>query len=603
VWIPLEPQPPYDKHGTNYLRVVGRLKAGVTPERAQADLTAIQEAINAQFPGNKHGMSVGWLSTALFGDTRPVLQTLLAAVAFVLLIGCVNLANMLLARGTARAREFAIRRSLGATRAVLVRQALAESLLVSLLGGAAGILLAIAAANAIVPYLPANLRPTAMDVDLRVLLFTLLSSVAAGIAFGLVPAFRVSGEDPRTSLQAGSQQSGEARGQGRLRAVLVAAEVALATVLVSGASLTMISLFRLLHVNPGFNAYGLTTMEIPLSSVRYPDADSQVRFFQTVVERIRAIPGVQSASATAFVPFGPGGQTGDFDYEAPGHQPFPPAQGPVTEEHFALPGYFETMQIALVRGRTFDARDVRKAPKVAVINESMAQKLWPGQDPIGRRVQILGDWQEVIGVVADVRPGNLSLPAELQAYLCAQQYTPDEMGIVIRGAGDPFAIAAGAKAAVFALDPQQPVTHVTLMDAMIDESLTAMRAPTVLFAVFGSLALMLASIGVYGVTAYSVSRRIREFGIRMALGAKQTDILRLVLGWEMGATAAGMAAGMLAALPLGRFVGHLLFHAAGVDPLASLAAVALLAGISALATYLPARRAARVDPLVALRYE
>jgi putative ABC transport system permease protein len=218
-------------------------------------------------------------------------------------------------------------------------------------------------------------------------------------------------------------------------------------------------------------------------------------------------------------------------------------------------------------------------------------------------VQILGDWQEVIGVVADVRPGNLALPPELQAYLCAQQYTPDEMAIVIRSAGDPFTIAAGAKSAVFALDPQQPVSHVTLMDALIDDSLTEVRAPTVMFGVFGSLALLLASIGVYGVTAYSVNRHIREFGIRMALGARQADILRLVVGWEMGATAAGMAAGALATLPLGKFVGHLLFHASGVDPAASLAAVILLAGISALATYVPARKAARVDPLVALRYE
>jgi putative ABC transport system permease protein len=307
-WIALEPQPPYDKHGTNYLRVIGRLKPGITPERAREDLAAIQDGINAQFPGNKHGVSVGWISTALFGDTRPVLLTLLAAVAFVLLIGCVNLANMLLARGTARAREFAIRRSLGATRAVLVRQALAESVLVSLLGGAAGILLAIAAANVIVRYLPANLRPAEMGMDLRILLFTLLTSVAAGIAFGLVPALRVSREDPKTSLQAGTQQAGEARGQSRLRAVLVAAEVALATVLVSGASLTMMSLYRLLHVNPGFKAHGLVSMEIPLSSVRYPDAESQLRFFQNVVERIRALPGVQTASATAFVPFGSGGR-------------------------------------------------------------------------------------------------------------------------------------------------------------------------------------------------------------------------------------------------------------------------------------------------------
>jgi len=603
VWIPLEAEPPYDKHGTNYLSVVGRLKPGATLESARKDVAAVQEPINSQFPGNKHGIAVLTLSGVLFGDTRPVLLTLLAAVAFVLLIGCVNLANMLLARGTARAREFAIRRSLGATRTALVRQALAESLLVSLLGGAAGIALAVTGANALVPYLPANLRPGHLSADPRILLFTLVTSVAAGLAFGILPAFRVSREDPKTSLQAGTQQAGEARGAGRLRAVLVAGEIALATVLVSGASLTMISLYRVLHVSPGFNAQGLATMQIPLSSVRYPDAEKQLVFFQTLVERIRALPGVRSASATAYVPFGPGGQTGDFDYEAPGHQPFAAGQGPVTEEHFALPGYFETMQIPLLRGRTFEERDRRNAPKVAVINESMARKLWPGENPIGRRVQILGDWQEVIGVVADVRPGSLTAPAELQAYLCAQQYTPDEMAVVIRSAGDPIAVAAAAKRAVFALDPQQPVSHVSLMDSLVGESLAGVRASTTMFGVFGSLALLLASIGVYGVTAYSVSRRFREFGIRMALGAQPVDILRLVVGWDLGVAAAGMAAGLLAALPLGRFVSHLLFNTSGVDPAASLAAVAVLAAVSALATYLPARRASRVDPLVALRYE
>ena len=603
VWIPLEPHPPYDQHGTNYLRVVGRLKAGVTPEAARAELSGIQDGINKQFPGNKHGIAAGAISSALFGDIKPVMLTLLAAVAFVLLIGCVNLANMLLARGTARGREFAIRRSLGATRAVLVRQALAESLLLSLLGGAAAILLAGAGANAIVPYLPSNLRPEQISVDVRVLLFTLATSVGAGMAFGLIPALRVSREDPKTSLQAGSQQAGEARGQHRLRAMLVGAEIALATVLVSGATLTMISLYRVFHVNPGFSAHGLTTMQIPLSAVRYPDSASQLRFFQTLLERIRAVPGVQSASATAFVPFGPGGQTGDFDYEAPGHQPFAMGEGPVLEQHFVMPGYFETMRISLLRGRTFDERDRLEAPKVAVINESAARKLWPGLDPIGRRIEIQGDWQEVIGVVSDVRASRLTQPADLQGYLSAQQYIPDDMAIVIRSGGDTLAIAGPAKNAVYALDPQQPVSQLTLMDAMIDDSLAGVRAPTVLFNVFGSLALLLASIGVYGVTAYSVSRRIREFGIRMALGAGQADILRLVVRWDLGIAAAGIAAGTLAAVPLGRFVGHLLFNVSAADPIASVAAVALLGGVSALATYLPARRAARVDPLVALRYE
>jgi len=604
VWIPLEPQPPYNQHGTNYLRVVGRLNPGVTAERARQELTVIQNAINAKFQGNKHGIAVGSLTTALFGDTAPILFTMLAAVGFVLLIGCANLANMLLARGTARAREFAIRRSLGATRGTLIRQSLVECLLISLLGGAAGVLAGVAAANAMAVYLPANLRPEEISLDPRILLFTVAVSVAAGMIFGLLPAFRVSREDPKTSLQSGSLQSGEARGQSRLRAVLVGAEVALATVLVSGASLTLMSLYHVLNENPGFNPRGLAAMEVALSSVRYPDADSQLRFFQALVERVRALPGVQAAGATAYVPFGAGGQTGDFDYEAPGHQPFPEGQAPVAEDHFVLPGYFAAMQMPLVRGRAFDTRDTRKAPKVAVISESMARNLWPGLDPIGRRVKLLGDWQEVIGVVGDVRQGSLTAAMELQAYLCAQQYTPDEMAIVIRtSSGDPLAAALEAKRAVYALDPLQPVSHVSPMDTMIENSLTGVRAPSMMLAVFGTLALLLASIGVYGVTAYSVSRRVREFGIRMALGAERKDILRMVVGWELGVAALGMLAGALAALPLGRFLDHLLFNTAGGGSAAPLAAMALLAGVSALAAYLPARRASQVDPLVALRYE
>jgi putative ABC transport system permease protein len=601
VWIPLEPSPPWNQHGTNYLRVLGRLKPGVTVEGARQDLAAIQERINAQFPPNKHGIEAGLLETALFGDIRPILLVLFAAVAFVLLIGCVNLANMLLARGTARAREFAIRRSLGATRAALVRQALTESLLVSLLGGAAGILLAVAAAKALIPYLPSNLRPEHVGMDLRVLLFTLVTSMVAGMAFGLMPALRVSRGNARISLQEGSQQAGEARGQHRLRSVLVGAEIALATVLVSGATLTIASLYRVLHMNPGFNPQGLVRMQIPLSSVRYPDAPSQLRFFQSLIARIRALPGVQSASATAFVPFGEGGQTGDFNYE--GHEPFQSGQGPFAAEHFAFPDYFSTMQIPLLRGRTFTERDATGAPKVAVINESMARKLWPGQDPIGKRVQILGDWQEVIGVVADVRADRLTLPAGLQAYLCALQYTPSDMAIVIRAAGDPFAAVTAAKNAVYALDPQQPVSHVTLLNELIADSLTGVRAPTVLLGVFGSLAMLLASIGVYGVTAYSVSRRYREFGIRLALGARPADIIRLVVRSDLRVAGIGLAIGILASVPLGGFLRNLLFGVADADPAASLAAAGFLAAVAALATYLPARRAARVDPLVALRYE
>jgi len=602
-WVALEPHPPWDQHGTNYLTIVGRLNPGATPEGALKELSSIQSAIDKQFPLNAHGIDVSSLEKTLIGEIRPLLLTLLAAVAFVLLIGCVNLANMLLARGAGRAREFAIRRSLGATRAMLIRQTLAESLLISLLGGALGVLLAYAAAGAMLPYLPSNLRPGAVALDPRILLFTLALSLASGVVFGLMPALSASHDGDNTSIKDGAQQSGEARGKRRLRSLLVGAEVALATLLVSGASITLTSLYQTLHTSPGFNPQGVATLQVSLSSVRYPDDDTRLRFFQTLLERVRAIPGVQSASATAYVPFGSGGQTGDFDYEAPGHTPSHEGTKPFADNHFVLPGYFRTMQISLLRGRDFDDRDLKKSPKVAIVNESLARKIWPGLDPIGRRIQILGDWQQVIGVVADVKPGSLLQPAQLQAYLCGQQYVANDMAVVLRAAGDPFLAVNAAKSAVYALDAQQPVSHVTLLNTLIENSLAGVRAPTVMLGIFGTLALLLASLGVYGVTAYSVSRRVREFGIRLALGAMRADILRLVVGTDLRVVVLGMAIGVLGALPLGRFLRHLLFFASDVDPFSPFVAVVILGLVAVVAMYLPARRASRVDPLVALRYE
>ena len=602
VWIPLEPKPPYDAHGTNYLQIIGRLKTGAAVSQAGSEMQLIQNRINAQFPENQHDLALLPIRDVLLGDTRPLLLVLLAAVGFVLLIACANVANLLLARATARAREFAVRDALGARRSRLVRQSLAESGLLAIFGLSAAALLTEPAASLLLHFWPEKLRkPEAIAFDWRIAAFATAVTVVTVLLFGLAPALFASRPDINLVLKESIHRATDSRSHRRLRSMFVISEIALALVLVIAAMLTLRSFDRLLHTDPGFSSQSLLTARIALPATRYSNA-AAVRFFQDLLSRMRVLPGVQSVSASASVPLSGGGQTGDFRVE--GRQ-FAAGQEPFAEEQFVTPEYFQTMQIRLVKGRYFTDADREGSQKVVIINETMAKHLWPGQDPVGKRIGILGgmdEWNPVVGVVADVKSNGLNEAAPLQAYLSYAQYPGRDMFVEVRSS-TPAAAIPSLKRLVLEMDWQQPVSNVALMDQLLSRSVSGQRASTFLLTVFAGLAILLALIGIYGVMAYTVSQRTHEIGVRMALGAGERDIRNTVLAMAVRMSLWGIGAGILAALALTRFLRGLLFGIGTNDPSIFLASALLLAGAALLASYIPARQAVKVEPLRALRYE
>ena len=603
VWMPLEPAPPYDGHGTNYLNVVGRLNEGVSLASARSELTVIQDQIDKQFPNNAHGIALQPLAKTMFGDVRSVTLVLLAAAGFILLIACVNLANMLLARATDRQREFAIRNALGASIRRLLQQTITESLLLAWLGGILGLLCAVAVIRVPLAVWPKFLlAPDQVRLDATVVLFTLGLSLITGIFFGMIPAVHVLRENFFAATREGRTLT-ESREQGLTRSILMVSEIALATLLVTGA-LGMARYFtRLMHTDPGVNPDHLLSMNVSLSPARYAKEEQQRQFFQQLQDRLRTLPGVTAVAASSAAPFDGEGQTSDFEYEGQ-----PPAnssqQMPFTADYFVSPQYFEAMQVPMLQGRSFSLHDQPGAPKVVIINRTMAEALWPGQNAIGKWIKALdGNSHQVIGVAGDVRASGVSHPAGFQLYFCALQHVPNDMNLLLRTMTEPLSIAAVAKQTVYGIDPEQAVSNVTSADQLASESIAGQRVSTALSGVLGGLALLLASIGVYGVMAYSVSRREREFGIRMAMGAKPRDILSLLLRRSSYLVLVGVAIGVLLTIPLNRWVATLVVGSHSFGALSVCLAGFLLAGVAMLATYLPARRAAAVQPMIALRTE
>ena len=602
LWIPLEAKPPYDAHGTNYLQVIGRLKPGTTRESALQEIKAIQERINVQFPPNKHDVDIQPLTDVLLGDTQPVLQVLLAAVGLILLIACANVANLLLARGTGRAKEFAVREALGAKPWRIVQQSLTESALLALAALLAAVLLTRWVTQLFLGFWPQNLRQPDVVLDWRVAGFAALVSLIAVMLFGLAPAVLASRSNLNLAMKEGSRQTTGSTSHGRLRAIFVVSEMALALVLVIASLLTLRSFNRLLHTDPGFNPGRLLTARIALPDNRYSEAAGQ-RFFQDLLDRISILPGVQSAAAAAYVPLGNGGQTGDFEVEGRFSQT---GGGPFAEEHFVTLNYFQTMQIALLRGRAFAETDRQRMPKVVMINDYMARQLWPGENPIGKRIQVLSapnDWSEVIGVVADVKAAGLNAPPAMQIYLPTLQHPISDMFVVVRAATDPETLVPAIKRAVFDIDSQQPVSNIALMDELMVRSRSGSRSSTFLLAIFAGLAMLLAGVGIYAVMAYTVGQRAHEIGIRMALGAADWDIHKMVLGMALRMGAWGLGIGLLAALVVTRFLQTLLFGITATDAVTFALSAVLLGGAALFASYIPARRATKVHPMVALRYE
>ena len=606
VWMPLSfTNEEKQRLGNLNLAVIGRLKPGVTPLQAETELRALQK--NLPLGTVDYTLNVLPLHQQMVGKIRKLLLVLLATVAFVLLIACANIANLLLARATSRQKELAIRAALGAGRIRLIRQLLIESLLLSLTGGALGLLLAVWGNSLLVSLIPEDVpRIHDVSVDGRILLFTLVVSIATGVVFGLIPALRTSRVDLNQSLKEGLRGTTSGLHQNRLRSLLVVSEVALALVLLVSAALLLKSFVRLLEVRPGFNPNKILTMEVELPSLppsRYVKDEEKTAFFQQLIERLEALPGVTSAAAVVSLPLSGAFESTDLILE--GKESVPDLQRPEADYTTVTPNFFATMQIPLLQGRQFTKQDNKDSTPVVIINDILARRCWPGEEPLGKRFRIGFEKnpRQVIGVVGSIKQTSLEAESRPAMYMPNLQAPNGGMTVLVRTVGDPIVVTGAVRAEVRAIDKDVPVTHIQTMGQVFGASVAQPRFSMLIVGLFALLALVLSMVGIYGVMSYSVSRRAHEIGVRMALGAGAKQVLALVLREGMVLALTGIAIGALIAFALTRLLASLLFEVSAKDPLAFVSVAALLAAVAFVACYIPARRATRVDPLVALRSE
>ena len=597
-------RPPY------YLIAFGRLKPGVTASQARAELATIASQVTRQFPGSPYqAASIVPLQDFIVRNVRTPLLVLSGAVCLVLLIALVNVANLLLARATARQREMAVRRALGAGGGRLARQLLTESVLLATFGGAGGLLLAKWCVDALLAFGPSYIpRLSEVDVNVRVLIFTATLSVLAGIMFGLVPALSGFSSSLIETLKGGSRTTSTRTGQ-RTRRLLVISEFALALMLVVGAGLLLHSFARLQRVDPGFDARHVLTLNIALPETRYAKESQIEQFWQQFLERVQQLPGVRAAGITLSLPPNLLLITNPFTLESQGFDPSRPLQ--LAEEMSISQDYFKTLGIPLVKGRFFTAQD-KGASHAVIINQEMAKRYFPRHDPIGQRLQT-GDpnpkapWETIVGVVGDVKYSGLDSPPTPQIYVPFNATGwvgwSRSMHVAIRTTGDPGGLVPAVRQAMGALDRDIPLAAIASMDQLLDESVAEQRFRTWLLGSFAGLALLLASVGIYAVMSYSVGQQIGEFGLRMALGARPQDVLRLVLSQTARLATIGLLIGIAGAFALARTMSSLLFSGSASDPLSVLMACLILVSVALLAGIIPARRASKVNPLVALRYE
>jgi putative ABC transport system permease protein len=610
IWTPWQVPDELRQRRGRFARAVARLKPGVTFEQAQNEMSMIGARLEQQYPqfNTRWGVTVVPLRTQFTGEIRKPLLILLGAVAFVLLIACANVANLLLARAASRQKEIALRAGLGASRWRIARQLLTESVLLSAFGGVLGLLLAWWGTRALLALSPPELmdiRDTAVNVP--VLAFTIGLTVLTGIVFGLVPAFEASRFDLNQSLKEGGKNLGGGRRSYRLRNVFVVTQVALALVLLVGAGLMMKSFSRLQSVEPGFDPHNLLTVRVNLPDRKYDTEPKIVNFFQRAAEQLRAVPGVESVGAINTMPFaGPHSAT---RIQIEGEPKRPAGQELSTGICVVDANYFQTMQIPLKRGRLFTQQEATEMRHVVLINEAFARENFPGQDPLGKRVTINMKNEnenvptEIIGIVGDNKHKGLDVEFEPMAFWPHPELTYSSMTLAIRTHGDPRSVAAGARNVIHQLDAEQPIGEVRTMESLMARSIAKSRFNATLLAVFSFVALVMAAVGIYGVISYSVQQRTHEIGVRMALGAQQSDVLKLIVKQGVALALIGVAAGVAASLGLTRVIASLLFDVTATDVGTFAAVAAGLFVVTVIACYIPARRATKVNPLVALRYE
>jgi len=589
--------------------VIGRMAPGMKLPQVKVEFDSLASQLAASYPSTNtgYGVKLTPIRDVYVSDTSSALLILFGAVIFVLLIACANVANLYLVRGAERTKEIAVRLAFGASRSRVVRQMLTESLLLAFLGGGLGAVLGIWSVAGLERLAPAGTL-MAMDthIDGTVLGFVGAIVLFVSIAFGLMPALHATRPDVQEALKDGGRSSTPSAKQQRLRGALAISETALALVLVIGAGLMLKSLYRLLEVSPGFQQDHVLTMRIDLPRVRYPKVPAALNFWQQILDRVKALPGVESAAVGTVVPFAGDHRRTDITIDG---QPVPEIGSfPHPDYHSVSSDYFSAMKIPLLRGRAFTDADSENAQLVGVINSTLAKRYWPDDDPIGKQFLFghpssTNNWVRIVGVVPDTKIYGLANPARIEVYVPYRQKASSNMTLIVRSAADSAGLTAEVESQIAAVDKDQAVTEISTMSQLVDNSVSTQHATLILLGLFSALALVLASIGIYGVMAYSVAMRTHEIGIRIALGAQKRDVLRMVMGQGVRLAFAGVAIGVIAALALTRLLSSLLFSVSANDPVVFICVPVLLILVTLVACYIPAMRAMRVDPMVALRYE
>jgi len=596
--------------GNEDFNIFARLNEGVSIGQAQAEMDIIADRMKQQYPANypPNGgltISVVPLLQQVVGDISFALKVLFGAVGFVLLIACANVANLLLSRAAVRQKEFAIRAAVGASRARLIRQLLTESMVLALSGGLAGVLIAFLTLKALRVFGPENIpRLDEVTIDGRVMAFTCLIALITGLVFGLAPAIRASRVDLNEVLKEGGRSGSSGRGGHRTRKLLVVSEVALSLLLLIGAGLLIRSYQRIWNAYPGFDSDNVLSLRLSLPSIKYPKPESITQFYHRLIERLNEIPDVESVATTYSLPM----STVALAWEpiaVEGYVPSGAQELIISNVRIVSPDYFQTMRIPLVNGRYFDHRDVKGAPETVIVDEAMAERFWPNEDPLGKRLQRggSGSWRTVVGVISNARQYSAEKEPPIAVYYPSEQFAARNMFLVIRTTRDPSGMTGAITKEIQALDPEMPVFDVGTMDQRLHDSLARRRFSMFLLGLFAVVASVLAAIGIYGVMAYSVNERTHEIGIRLALGAPPAKVRQLVIRQALVLTSFGIATGLAGAFALTRVMSSLLYGVSATDVGTFVATPLLLGGVAILASYLPALRAARVDPMIALRCE